>query len=165
MLLPVYLVPTTVLRGPEAAGESALRPPGDPTLGNVERAGPEELREPRAAGPGACALRVTCVVRQNLGVDRPLFFAAPAAPGEAAVIARATFAEDREAGPAGAGASGCCALVSRRTCRSSPGTRWTSPYVPGRCTTSTPRAARACRTAPADARPPKNRGPSGRARG
>jgi raffinose/stachyose/melibiose transport system permease protein len=38
MLLPIYLVLTTVLRGQEAVGESALRPPGDPTLGNLQRA-------------------------------------------------------------------------------------------------------------------------------
>lgn len=82
---------------------AALRPPvsaGERVLVGIR---PEELREPKAAGPSACALRVTCAVRQNLGADQLLFFAAPALPDEAAVIARATFAEDRPAGPVVAG--------------------------------------------------------------
>ncbi|WP_326794440.1 ATP-binding cassette domain-containing protein [Streptomyces sp. NBC_01808] len=73
---------------------------------------PEELRDPQAAGKEACALRVTCAVRQNLGADQLLFFPVPQLPDEAAVIARATFAEDRPAGPVvGDGERLLCARV------------------------------------------------------
>jgi multiple sugar transport system ATP-binding protein len=62
---------------------------------------PEDLRA--EATPGDCVLRVECAIRQDLGSDVLLFFGIPSTPTETTVIARATFVDERAAGPVGAG--------------------------------------------------------------